>query len=963
MERIRLHLKMEQRLAKGTAELVTLILSFVLCSGALVQAQEARIQGKILREAGGPLPQATLVLVGQEGIRRETVADAGGVYEFKFLPEDYYRLEVSADGYVSQIREKIQLAGGALIQVDFRLVLDNTTFREAEERGSEERNPNIFIRRVDLNAIRYPLLLRGIESVFLEFDAAKNQYGSDMGVPIRQMLFVQPKVPNRQFHMSFYGAHENSALNARPFFNVGPLRSSKRSRLGVGAGGSLISNKLFFTTNLDFVNGSGYVNGNIRVPLLSERTSTSSDAETAAIVEALLQAYPVEAPNLPNVAPRQLNTNSTRRVNGVDWNLRLDYLMSDQGNLAFQYTLFDYSEEPFELVTGGNPTTDLRPQTFSMTYARNWLGTALQSSFQFDRLAALLLSTESFQSLLEPVGLSTAPAISFGNSNLADLTSIGPGTQYPRQRFRNRFSGNSDVSYQQGDHLLRFGGRITRIQLNDLQSDNGRGTFSFTHNFGRTVVENFLKGTPTAFTIASGDLYRGFRNWENALYLQDQYQIQSGLTLNLGLRYEMVTAPKEVNNLTSFSYKNDNSFAPQLALSWAPGKGPMVVRAGYGISFGHIFPGAYQFARFNPPAVRTITIQNPSLVKPLEGVSMDAGDNQRSERSLLSADLVSNYSHQYNLVIQRRLPQDLFFEIGYIGHRTKKPFFPFVSNRARPVPGIPSTTETIDSRRPDANFLRVRTIINTGTFYYDALKVGLSRSLSNGLAFNFNYIFSKTLTNANDFVSTTNREIADTNSQTDGDIHNDLKRFSIFDHVNIFTVSYSYDLPFRSTNRILGNLFEGWKLSGVTDFRSGQWFGIETSSDAPGFGNVDGEGGDRVNITKPGLFGKTVDNPDTSTIILNPAFFNTNIEPGGAGKSPRKAFRGDRLLNTNLLLTKRFTFSGREEVIQLQTEIQNLFNHPFFARPGDVFPAGIFGKIVDTLNKGRVIQFMLRLSF
>ena len=56
-------------------------------------------------------------------------------------------------------------------------------------------------------------------------------------------------------------------------------------------------------------------------------------------------------------------------------------------------------------------------------------------------------------------------------------------------------------------------------------------------------------------------------------------------------------------------------------------------------------------------------------------------------------------------------------------------------------------------------------------------------------------------------------------------------------------MSYSYDLPFRSTNRILGSLFEGWKLSGVTDFRSGQWFGTETSSDAPGFGNVDGEGG------------------------------------------------------------------------------------------------------------------------
>ena len=144
---------MEQRLEKGTAKLITLIFSFILCFGAFVQAQEAKIQGEILGEAGGPLQQAMLVLVGQEGVKRETVADAEGVYEFKFLSEDYYRLEVSADGYVSQIRENIQLIGGALIQVDFRLVLDRTTFREAEERGSEERNPNIFIRAFTSRAL------------------------------------------------------------------------------------------------------------------------------------------------------------------------------------------------------------------------------------------------------------------------------------------------------------------------------------------------------------------------------------------------------------------------------------------------------------------------------------------------------------------------------------------------------------------------------------------------------------------------------------------------------------------------------------------------------------------------------------------------------------------------------------------------------------------------------------------
>ena len=119
---------------------------------------------------------------------------------------------------------------------------------------------------------------------------------------------------------------------------------------------------------------------------------------------------------------------------------------------------------------------------------------------------------------------------------------------------------------------MRFGGRTTRIQVNDLQSDNTRGSFSFSDNFGRTTVENFLKGTPTTYNITSGDLYRGFRNWEHALYGQDSYQIRSGVTLNVGLRYEVVTAPTEVNNRMKFNYKTDaNNFAPHLALAWSPG--------------------------------------------------------------------------------------------------------------------------------------------------------------------------------------------------------------------------------------------------------------------------------------------------------------------------------------------------------------------------------------------------------
>ena len=94
---------------------------------------------------------------------------------------------------------------------------------------------------------------RGIESVFLRHSATENQFLNDMGAPMRQILFVQPREPLKQFHISLYEAHENSALNARPFFNVGSLRPSKRNQVGANASGSLIVEKLFFSTSIDLV--------------------------------------------------------------------------------------------------------------------------------------------------------------------------------------------------------------------------------------------------------------------------------------------------------------------------------------------------------------------------------------------------------------------------------------------------------------------------------------------------------------------------------------------------------------------------------------------------------------------------------------------------------------------------------------------------------------------------------------
>ena len=949
--------------------LAVLVLTLAVSSHSLLQAQapEREIRGRVINDEGQALPQASVLLVNESvNLRREATPDAQGFFQFSKLLEGTYRLEASAEGYLSQTREEVQLPGAAPLEIDFRLQAERTTLREAAERGVGQRNPNIFVRRVGLSGLRDPLRRRGIEPVALQFDAAVNSHGVDVGAPLRQIHFVRSQDINNSYHGSLYASHQNSALNARPFFNVGPLRPSKRNQFGLNLGGPLLTDRVSFYTSLDFVRESGYVNGNIRVPLPDERTPLTPDPETANIVATLLQAYPNETPNLPEVAPRQLNTNAVRRIRSGDWNFRLDYRVSLKDRLAFQYSLFDYDEDPFELVAGQNPRTDVRPQAFATSYTHVWSPqTLMQSSFQFDRVKAILVPTERFQQIVEPLGVE-GPAIAFGGS-FADLSAIGPDKQFPRKRVQNRFSGNLNLSHQRGDHQIRLGGRTTRVQVNDLQSNDLRGTFLFGSGFNRpeckteqpeddtepepeddtcSTVENFLFGTPIKFTIALGDLYRGFRNWEQALYLQDTFQIARGLTLNLGLRYQIITAPKEVNNRIPFFYETDFSdFGPQVALAWAPREGRTVIRAGYGIAYGHIFPDIYQRIRYNAPAVRVIPIQDPDITDPLKDV--DDLEDVATEVTRLSSDLSSQYSHQYNLLIQNRLPGNLLFEIGYVGNRTKGPFYPFVSNRAEPLPNPEdNTTGNVQQRRPDPSLARILTVANAGTFYYDALRVGLTRTLTSDLAFNINYIFSKSLNSASNFIGTANREAGFMGDQNGKNVYGDMKGPSAFDHRHILTVNYSYNLPFRPTNGALAALLSDWTVSGMTAFRSGMWFTVRSSSDGPGFGNVDGRGADRVNILDPDLLGKTIDHPDTSTSILREELFDTkSIEPGGLGDIPRMAFRADPINNTNLALTKSFTFSAREQILQFRAEFQNFLNHPLFAPPATSSPAMFLARL------------------
>jgi len=515
---------------------------------------------------------------------------------------------------------------------------------------------------------------------------------------------LRPRTPLADWHSSVSATHQNSALNARNFFNVGPLLPSRITNYNIGAGGPLISSKASLVLNFGQTFNSGMVNGNVQAPLASERTPRATDAQTNAIIANLLKAYPAELPNLPAVSLRQLNTNAARSIVTADGLARLDIQPDEKTSIAGFYSVNDYREEPYQLVIGQNPQTDLRNQSAYIEVYRTFSPQSLgQFGFHFDRIRASLRPTRQFNDLLAPLGFTTVPEVV-----TQETAEIGPGIQFPRMRAENRFKLFSSLNRTTGRHTLKFGWSTTRAQVNDLQSNNNRGVLNFNPDFGRTAMENFLLGTPDLFTITIGNLYRGFRSWEHSAFMQDDFRISPTLSINMGLRYEAQTSPSEVNHLTDTRMPAQHTLGPRFGFAWNPGRGRLTVRSGYGISYSSIFPVTYQTTRFNPPSVQVLEINVPNLLDALalaEAASaLKPIPRAQQNLYLLSPDLVTPYSHMYSLSLEWALPAETLLRVAYMGSRSFHLLTQGVYNRPVVVPGIATAVGTINLRRPDQRY-------------------------------------------------------------------------------------------------------------------------------------------------------------------------------------------------------------------------------------------------------------------
>ncbi len=819
------------------------------------------------------------------------------------------------------------------------------------EQGEGRRNENVRLTLIDNNVLRELNERLGISATAVKsFQIDRSYWATEYGGPPGRPLHNPPSRAAR-VNGNFFLTHTNSAVSARSFFQVGDVQPARSNNYGLTVGMPMWQGAAL-TVNGSQTRNRGQVNGNVLVPTLEERTPLTSDPARRAFVQRIMDAFPVAVPNRTDINPRALNTNAPQDIANDRISATLDQ-DTGGGRITMRYGLVLQNVDAFQLVGGQNPDTTTRNHQSRITWSKSWTP-QLTGDFTagFGRVGSRLVPDES----------SIGPWIRIGR----ELNSIGPAGRFPVDRAGNNFRYGARVRYRRGNHSFTFGGDLHRGQINGRELQDHRGRFIFRQNFGRDGVTNLRMGLASNYSIAIGDVHRGFRRWMSQIYFGDEWKASSDLTLSLGLRWEPVAKPTEVNDLTEIPYSSDlNNFAPRFGFAYRmPGRWG-ALRGAYGIHYGEIFTATYIQSRINPPQNITVVVQTPDLVDPLKDarpISVDP--DARSVRFDVAPDLAIPYTHNYNFSWEFELANDWTLDLAYVGSRSHKLLAMFFLNRARIVEGIPQTTRTVNARRPDQRYFNFLHVTNGSRGYFDAGRATLRIPQWAGLNVEASYWWSKSIDLGGSYLNTAaNANRLQTESPSEFDLHGELRSVSNFDqpHAALFNISYQ-TAPLTGRWGVIRHLFGAWQLSSVVLLKSGTPFSVQSGSDAPGFGNVDGSQSDTPIVEDASVLGRSIDDPDSSFNQLPASAFSFISPTDLRGDLGRNTFRRDGIANINMAVSKSWPLGG-DNTLLFRAESLNFTNHPQFQEPGAQLAQANFGQITNTLNDGRTFRFTLRFTF
>lgn len=380
------------------------------------------------------------------------------------------------------------------------------------------------------------------------------------------------------------------------------------------------------------------------------------------------------------------------------------------------------------------------------------------------------------------------------------------------------------------------------------------------------------------------------------------------------------------------------------------------------------------------------------------------------------------YSENWNLDLQWQPKNDMFVSLAYIGNRGLHetlpiPFnMPQIATVQHPVNGQTSSygynvtsTETIFTSTGGNTDIRVPFIGYSpnsvfweaaGISTYNALQGQFTKRFSHGFSANVSYTWSHTLDEGSGFGLFFN-----------GNNPNDLRNAyasSDFDRTHVLTFNYVYTVPkIASFHGFADKLANGWGISGITTFQSGQPYSIIDFSGSVGslfFSQNDFltnpivplAPGQTVSSAQTGHVGSVPGSPALNPTAFAPQFLQpgqNGVPPcdptGGPGGGPlcdnlesvfgnggRNIFRGPFQKRADLSIFKDTGLTERVHA-KYSFDVFNVSNTPSFDTPNNNVsffafgfpptplstPTGSLGQVQHTLGSPRLIRMSLHITF
>ena len=561
-------------------------------------------------------------------------------------------------------------------------------------------------------------------------------YSAEFGRAAGGMINIITKSGTNDYHGQALFLYRPEATNARP-----PLAATKpeqqwRNLTGT-FGGPIKKDKLFFFAQYE------------HNPLVIPRPVTISQANIAAL-------------NLPasEVAPAPFGEEFHTALG------KLSFEINPKNRGFLRYSRFT-NDSPFN--GGGGLTISTRSLIF--TDRMNGGAGQLTTIFTPRLLNEVRFGINRREELRVQQG-NPSPADAF--INITGVANIGNNLGANNTSVESSAQFVENITWTGGRHTLKAGldyqttgfnqtRALTRqFVFGGLPAAGGRGAVTPLQQYLNTLggAVDPATGRPFTYTqlqqdIGDPTLEKRF-NFYN-FFVQDEYRVSRSLTLNMGLRYELIAypdldpeAPLELSRTVN---RDTNNFAPRFGFAWSPfADNKTVVRGGYGIYYDTPNLGLFlNGSILNGRRIRSFAIPGTDPNAPVFPNLLSANDaNFASTAPNVNAfapDLKTMYAHQATMQIERELSRATSLNLQYQWMSTRQGLYSLDANLPAPIsllddgrPRFPGTTG-----RPNRDFRIINLIQNGGNTNYNALDVTLRQRFAAGLQFSTTYSWSKAL--------------------------------------------------------------------------------------------------------------------------------------------------------------------------------------------------------------------------